>query len=180
MKNKERLMGFLVSVIISGAMGALSAFMLTIVNPDITKLTPVGKIYFSNTMLSIAVGILIAIFIPLGKLGQALAAKAGAMPPSPKFMLLNSLPISLGNTLIVSTVVSLIGVASARSNMSEEVLNSVPPFAVMWFGNWIKLLLPTFILGYVLAMLLVPLFIRLLKIGPKPGMRPPFPPHPGN
>ena len=78
------------------------------------------------------------------------------MPPSFKFTLLNSIPLAVGNTLIVSLVCSFFGVLMGRSHAAAEALAHMPPFPVMWLGNWVKLLLPTLIVSYLLAVILSP------------------------
>jgi hypothetical protein len=116
--------------------------------------------------------VIIALVIPLGKLGAMLARKANANPPGIKFFAINAIPISVGNTLIISIVMSLYGVISARMKLPAEALSHLPPFAVMWLGNWFKLLLPTLLISYVLSVLLSPLISRLLGVGGPGPQRP--------
>ena len=171
--NKERLVGLIMSVIVSAAMGAVSAFLVINTNPDSTKAHSVGMIYASNILLSVVVGMIIAISLPLGKLGGLLARKAKAVPPSMKFILINAIPNSVGNTLIISLVLSFVGVLTARLKLSEEALSHLPPFPIMWLGNWVKLILPTLIISYVLSVLLAPLIARLVGFnGPQKGPGP--------
>ena len=73
-----------------------------------------------------------------------------------KFTLLNAIPMAVGNTVIISLVVSLFGVVTSRLRAPAEALQSMPPFAVMWLGTWAKLLLPTLLASYLLAVLLSP------------------------
>ena len=156
MKKKERTMNLVMSILISAAMGALAAFLVMKGNPDATKTTPVPVMYISNILISVTVGIIIALILPLGKLGRMLASKANAKPPAMKFTLLNSLPISVGNTLIVSFVVSFFGVFMARSKAPESAVADMPPLPIMWIANWGKLLIPTLILSYLISVLLSP------------------------
>ncbi|MBR1797486.1 MAG: hypothetical protein IJ757_05705 [Clostridiales bacterium] len=171
MKKKELLMGIIMSVIISAVMGALASFLILRSNPQAAQGTPVPMMYLTNILLSVVVGVIVALVIPLGKLGRGLASKAGANPPSLKFNLLNSLPLSVGNTLIVSLILSLVGVVSARGKMPPEALAQVPPLPVMWLGSWAKLLIPTLVASYVISVVLSPLISRLVGIG-GPGGRP--------
>lgn len=157
MKKKERLMGLVMAIIISLAMGVLVAYLIPKINPQAGEMQPAPIRYISNILLSVTVGIIVAFVIPLGKIGKNLAAKAGANPPSFKFTLINSIPLSVGNTIIVSLVCSIVGVLMARSHAPAEALAQMPPFPVMWLGSWAKLLLPTLIVSYILAVVLSPI-----------------------
>ena len=154
MKKKERLMGLVMAIIISLAMGVLVAYLIPKINPQAGEMQPAPIRYISNILLSV---IIVAFVIPLGKIGKNLAAKAGANPPSFKFTLINSIPLSVGNTIIVSLVCSIVGVLTARSHAPAEALAHMPPFPVMWLGSWAKLLLPTLIVSYILAVVLSPI-----------------------
>ena len=157
MKKKERMMGLIMAIIISLAMGILVAYLIPKINPQAADQQPVAIRYISNILMSVTVGIIVAFVVPLGKMGRGLAAKAGANPPTFKFTLINSIPLSVGNTLIVSFVCSLVGVLMARSHAPAEALAHMPPFPVMWLGSWGKLLLPTLIVSYILAVVLSPI-----------------------
>lgn len=170
--NKERLVGIIMSVIVSTAMGVVSAALVIHTNPDSTKAHSAGMIYASNILLSIVLGMMIAIFLPLGKLGADLARKAKATPPSPKFILLNAIPNSVGNTLIISLTLSFVGVLTARLKLPEEALSKLPPFAIMWLGNWLKLIIPTLIISYVLSIILAPVISRLVGVKPQNSQGP--------
>ena len=164
MKKKERTMGLVMSIIMSAAMGALSAYLVMKGNPEATKSVPVPMMYISNILLSITVGIIVALCLPLGKMGRALAQKAHAKPPAMKFTLLNAIPFSVGNTLIVSLVVSFFGVAMGRSKAPASAVADMPPLPIMWLGSWGKLLIPTLILSYVLSVLLSPFVSQLVGL----------------
>lgn len=170
--KKERLVGIIMSIIISAVMGVVSAALVIKNNPEAVKYTPAAMLYISNIALSIVIGVIIALVIPLGKLGAMLARKANANPPGIKFFLLNAIPNSVGNTLIISLILSFVGVLTARLKLPPEALNQLPPFAVMWLGNWFKLLLPTLLISYVLSVLLSPLISRLLGVGGPGPKRP--------
>lgn len=165
MKKKMFLMGLIMSLIISVAMGLLSSFLLILFNPDIVKSSPVPVIYLLNTLASLITGLIVFFVVPLGKLGVALTVKAGVRPPSLKFTLLNAIPMAVGNTVIISLVVSLLGVISARMKVPAEVLSTMPPMPVMWLGTWAKLLLPTLIASYILSVLISPLLSKALGLG---------------
>lgn len=167
--KKERLIGIIMSIIISAVMGVVSAALVIRNNPEAVRYTPVEMLYITNIALSVVVGVIISLVIPFGKLGAVLARKANANPPGIKFFVINAIPISVGNTLIISIIMSLYGVISARMKLPVEALSHLPPFAVMWLGNWMRLLLPTLLISYVLSVLLSPLVTRLLGVkGPGP------------
>ncbi|MCR5630270.1 FAD-binding oxidoreductase [Eubacterium sp.] len=164
MKKKERTMGLVMSIIMSAAMGALSAYLVMKGNPKATKSVPVPMMYISNILLSVTVGIIVALCLPFGKMGRALAQKAHAKPPAMKFTLLNAIPFSVGNTLIVSFVVSFFGVAMGRSKAPASAVADMPPLPIMWLGSWGKILIPTLILSYVLSVLLSPFVSQLVGL----------------
>ena len=137
MQKKERLMGLIMAVIISAAMGALSAFLVLKNNPQAAGGRPVPVMYLTNILLSITVGIIVSFVVPLGKIGKSLTMKAHAAPPSIKFILLNAIPMAVGNSLIVGTVLSLFGVFMGRMNMPAQVKQATP-FFPMWLGSFWK------------------------------------------
>lgn len=174
--QKERLVGLIMSIIVSASMGVVSAVLVTTTNPDSLKAHSAGLIYASNIILSVILGAIIAFIIPFGKIGASMARKAGAVPPSMKFILINALPISIGNTFIISFILSFVGVLTARMKLPAETLSHLPPFPVMWLGNWGKLLIPTLLISYTLSVLLAPIVARIVGVkgppkgaGPRPG-----------
>ena len=168
--QKERLVGLIMSIIVSASMGVVSAVLVTTTNPDSLKAHSAGLIYASNIILSVILGAIIAF------IGASMARKAGAVPPSMKFILINALPISIGNTFIISFILSFVGVLTARMKLPAETLSHLPPFPVMWLGNWGKLLIPTLLISYTLSVLLAPIVARIVGVkgppkgaGPRPG-----------
>lgn len=152
-------------------MGVVSAVLVVTTNPDSLKAHSAALIYASNIVLSTILGIIISLLIPLGKLGASLARKAGAYPPSMKFILLNAIPISVGNTFLISLILSFVGVFTARMKLPAEALSHLPPFPIMWLGNWGKLLIPTLITSYLLSILLAPIVARIVGVkGPPSGV----------
>ena len=164
MKKKERAMNLIMGVLMSAVMGAVASYLVIRTNPQAAAGAPLPMMYLSNIALSIVVGILVALFVPLGKLGRSLSQKAGANPPSFKFTLINSIPLSIGNTLIVSIILSCIGVVSARSKIPADALANMPPFAVMWLSGWLRLLIPTLIISYILAIVLSPMVSQMVGL----------------
>ena len=157
MKKKERTMGLVMSIIISAAMGALASFIVIKTNPEAAQAQPIPMMYISNIVLSIIVGIIVALVLPLGKLGRNLAAKANANPPTMKFTLINSIPMAIGNSLIIGLILSAFGVFMGRNNAPSEVVAQMPPFIIMWLSSYAKLILPTLIASYVLSVILSPI-----------------------
>lgn len=168
MKNKERQVGIIMTVIISIVMGLVASFFLIRTNPESVKASSPVMIYVSNAIMSLVLGLIIAFILPFGKMGSALARKCGANPPSLKFILINAIPLSVGNTVCVSLVLSLVGVLSARRHIPAEALKDLPPFPVMWLGGWVKLLLPTLLVSYLLSVICAPIVAKLVGF-PKGG-----------
>ena len=173
--NKERTMGILMAVILSVAMGLTAQTLVLITNPQAANGQPVPVMYLSSVILSVIVGVIIALVVPLGRMGKNLAAKADANPPSMKFNLINSIPMAVGNTLIVGLILSGYGVFVGRSHASPEALAQMPPFVIMWIRSFAQLLLPTLIISYVLSIIIAPLLIKALGMagGPPGGPRGP-------
>ena len=170
--KKERLVGIIMAIIISAVMGVVSAALVIRNNPEAVRYTPVEMLYITNIALSIVIGVIVSLVIPFGKLGAMMARKANANPPGIKFFAINAIPISVGNTLIISLVLSFVGVLTARMRLPVEALSQLPPFAIMWLGNWVKLVIPTLLISYVLSVLLSPMVSRLVGVkGPGPEKR---------
>ena len=166
MQKKEKQIGLIMAIVISIAMGIVASIVIS--NDPKAQTPPLPLFCLINVVESIVVGILGALLIPLGKLGQAMAKKAKATPPSLKFSLINSIPLAVGNSVIVSAVVSFVNVAQAHSKIPAE---QAPPLMAMWMGSWGPLLVPSIIISYVLAVLLAPVVVRMVmgKGGPMGG-----------
>ncbi len=157
MKKQERAMNLIMAVIMSAAMGIVAS---VVISHDPKAQTPPFPIFcLINVAESVVVGILVALLIPLGKLGKVICDKAKAVPPSMKFNLLNSIPLSLGNSVIVSAIVSFVNVAQAHSKIPAQ---QAPPLLGMWFNGWGPLLIPSIIISYVLAVLVAPLVAMMV------------------
>lgn len=164
MKKQERKIGLIMATIISAVMGIVASVVIS-KNPNAQ--TPAFPIFcLINIVESIVVGIIVALVIPLGKLGQGLAKAAKATPPSLKFNLLNSIPLSIGNSVIVSAVVSFVNIAQAHSHIPAE---QAPPLVAMWMGSWLPLLIPSVLISYVLAVLVSPLVVGAVRSGGRKG-----------
>ncbi|MCR4671217.1 MAG: 2Fe-2S iron-sulfur cluster binding domain-containing protein [Saccharofermentans sp.] len=168
MKKKERLVGLIMTIVISIAMGALATFVVLKTNAQAAEGMPHAIMYIMNILLSAVLGVIISLFIPLGKLGRGLAAKANANPPSMKFYLLNAIPMSVGNSIIIGLILSLVGVLMGRSRAPAEALAQMPPMPVMWLSSFFTILFPTLILSYVLSVLLAPFVASAVGLGGPP------------
>lgn len=164
MKKKELLINVIMAILMSAAMGIV--FAIVIFNDPKAQTPPFPVFCLLNVVESIIVGLIVAFLIPLGKMGQALAKKAKVAPPSIKFGLINSIPLAIGNAVIVSAVVSFVNIAQAHSKIPAD---QAPPLFAMWFGSWAPLLIPGIIIGYVLALLLSPIVVRLVMGGRPQG-----------
>ena len=167
-KKKERQVGLVMAAIISTGMGLLVSALLLLTNEQITKVQSAGMVFLFNTGLSLVFGLIVSQIVPLGKWGFALARKCNANPPSLKFNLINAIPLSFGNTFIISTILSLIGVFTARAHIPPEQLAHMPPFHIMWLGSWGKLLLPTLVLSYLMSITFAPIITRAIGVGGPP------------
>ena len=174
-KKKERTVSVIMAVILSAVMGALATMLVRrSLNPQMLASIPAAGMYASNILESIAVGVLLVLVAPFGKWGKALAAKHNAFPPSMKFSLLNCLPISVGSSVIVSFIVSLINTAQAHAKIPPQV---APPLLAMWLPAWLKLLIPSVLVSYVLAVVISPFVVQAVGLGgPPAGAGPGGPP----
>ena len=174
-RKKERTVSVIMAVILSAVMGALATTLVRkSLNPQMLASIPAAGMYISNILESIAVGVLLVLIAPFGKWGKALAAKHNAFPPSMKFSLLNCLPISVGSSVIVSFIVSLINTAQAHAKIPPQV---APPLLAMWLPAWLKLLIPSVLVSYVLAVVISPFVVQAVGLGgPPAGAGPGGPP----
>ncbi len=162
-KRKQVRMSIVMSIIMSSVMGALASFIILSTTSHAFSQS-VMMTYLVNIIVGAMIGTVIAITLPIGKLGKDLASRAGATPPSLKFTLLNALPLSLGNTLIIGLLLSGFGVFMGRHNAPAEVVAQMPPFIIMWLMNYAKLLLPTFLISYFLSVILSPVVSKALGL----------------
>ena len=157
-------MGIIMAILISAAMGAIASYLVRNTGPSAATASQAPALisYGTNIGLSIILGLIIALILPLGKLGRGLAKKANADPPGFKFTVLNALPISIINTILISLALSAFGVFQARANIPE---GQKPPFLAMWIPSWARLLIPTLIASYVIACILSPIVSSMLGLG---------------
>lgn len=163
MKKKERTIGLIMAIIMSAAMGIIAS--IVIFNDPKAQTPPFPVFCLLNVVESVIVGLIVAFVIPFGKIGNALARKAKAAPPSLKFNLINSIPFAIGNAVIVSAIVSFVNVAQAHAKIPKE---SAPPLMAMWMGSWAPLLIPSILIGYVLAVIISPFVVKAVM---KPGKK---------
>lgn len=162
-KRKQVRMSIVMSIIMSSVMGALASFIILSTTSHAFSQS-VMMTYLVNIIVGAMIGTVIAITLPIGKLGKDLASRAGATPPSLKFTLLNALPLAFGNTLIIGLLLSGFGVFMGRHNAPAEVVAQMPPFIIMWLMNYAKLLLPTFLISYFLSVILSPVVSKALGL----------------
>ena len=166
-RKKERTVSVTMAVILSAVMGALATTLVRkSLNPQMLASIPAAGMYISNILESVAVGVLLVLIAPFGKWGKALAARHNAFPPSMKFSLLNCLPISVGSSVIVSFIVSLINTAQAHAKIPPQV---APPLLAMWLPAWLKLLIPSILVSYVLAVVISPFVVQAVGLGGPPA-----------
>ena len=151
-KKNKRVIEVIVSVIMSVAMGMVSTIIVCS-NPNAN--TPPFVIFcFLNVTESIITGVCVALFIPLGKISDALVRKLKLKNPSLEYNLVYSIPLAIGNALIVSIVVSFINIAIAYTRLDPT---QCPPLLVMWASSWIPLVIPMNIISYIFSVIVYPM-----------------------
>ena len=170
MKQKERKVSIIMAIIISAIMGVMFALLARkqaeAGNPQaLSSMPPLPVMLITSLVESIVVGVIVALVLPIGKLGRGLAAKFNATPGSMKFTLLNSLPFAVINAIIVSAVCSFISIAQSHAHMPPDV---APPLMAMWFGQWIKTLPLSIIVSYVFAVIISPFVVQAVGLGGPP------------
>ena len=173
-KKKNKKVNIIMAVVMSAVMGLLFAFLARH-NADakaIESMPPAPVMYISSVVEAIIVGLLVALLLPLGKAGRALAGKFNAKPPSMKFNLLNSIPLAVVNAIICSAVCSFISIAQSHSHMAPAA-KAANPLMKMWFGNWLKTLPLSIIAGYVIAVIIAPFVVKAVGLGAPPAGGPP-------
>ncbi len=156
------------SVIMSAVMGIIMTTVVRNSNPQAAQ-TPAAIAYITAVLESVCIGLLTSLIIPLSKLGQALTKKYNAAPGSTKFTILNSLPMSIGNGLIVSACICLINIAQARSHMPPQALAQMPSLFVMWFSSWVKNLPISLPVSYIISVLISPFVAQAVGLGDPPA-----------
>ncbi len=167
MKKKERKVNIIMAVIMSAVMGLLFAFIarMTADPQQLKNMPPVPVMIITSLLESITIGIIVALIIPMGRMGRSLAAKAGARPGSMKFNALNSIPFAVINGVILSAICSFINIAQAHAKMPAD---KADPLFKMWFSNWIVTLPLSIIVGYILALIISPIVVRKVGLGGPP------------
>ena len=167
MKKKERLVSLIMAIIISAIMGILFAAISRSMAGEkaLENMPPAPVTYLLSVLESVTIGVILVFILPMGKWGRALAAKAGANPPSMKFTLLNSIPFAVCNAVIISAICSFIGIAmSYGKNMDPNK----PALVVMWLKNWLITLPISLGVSYILAVLISPFVVQAVGLGGPP------------
>ena len=151
-KKNKRLIEVIVSVIMSVAMGMASTIIVCL-NPN-ANTPPFILFCFLNVTESIIAGVCVALFVPLGRLSDALVRKLKLKNPSLEYNLVYSIPLAIGNGLIVSAVVSFINIAIAYTRLDPT---QCPPLLVMWASSWIPLITPLNIISYIFSVIVYPM-----------------------
>lgn len=170
MKSKERLIGIIMAVVISILMGALFTFISRRnMPPEQLKVMPPAVInYLLGIIESVAVGIVIALIIPLAGLGRKLAEACNAYPPSKKFNLINAFPFTVVNSCLLGTIMSGLGIFQARRHMPMEILAKQPPFIKVWLSSCLENLPIAIIVSYILAIIISPIVVKAVGPGGPP------------
>ena len=172
MKKKEWRMNIIMAIAMSICMGVTFTF-ITRNNADpkaLENMQPAPIAYLISILESVTVGVIVALIIPIGRMGKALSRKCNAYPPSIKFSLINCIPFALINAIFVSAICSFIGIATSYSkNMDPHK----PTLMKMWFDNWISILWLSILVGYVLAIIIAPFVRKAVGLGGAPTGGPP-------
>ena len=176
-RKKEKKVNLIMAVVMSVLLGVISVFLARAGKTDVQlqSMPPLPVMLITGVLESAAAGIVVALTVPLAKWGHMLAAKAGANPPGLKFTLINCIPFAVGNTVIISLVLSFISMLQAYDKIDMPVK---PPFAAMWLGQWVVMLPFTLVAAYVIAAVISPIVVRAVGLrgpqggSPKAGERP--------
>ena len=120
------------------------------------------------------VAIVVALVIPIAKLGRKLAEACKARPGTIKFNLINGFPFTVINSCLLGTIMSGLGIFQARRQMPMEVLIKQPPFVKVWLGSCLENLPIAIIVSYILAIIISPIVVKMVGPGgPPPENRKP-------
>lgn len=161
-RKKKLIMSLTMAVIMSSVMGILFVVIArkNATPQQLEAMAPLPVMLISSLIESIVTGVIVALVIPFGKLGEALAARLNAKVATLKFNLINSFPFAVGNAIIVGAVCSFISIAQAHSHMPKE---AAPPLFNMWLGQWLKTLPLSIIVSYVLAIIVSPIVFIIIQ-----------------
>jgi ferredoxin-NADP reductase len=170
MDQRKKKVGLIMTLIMSIMMGIVATIISRSGMPPQALATapPLPAMMFSNVLMSLVVGIIIWLIIPSARWGNALVAKAKALPGTFKFTALNCLPISAVNSVIISMVVSFINVSQSHAQIPAAF---APPLGAMWFGAWIKMLPVMLIIAYITAIIVSPLVVKWAKMPAGPPVK---------
>ena len=170
LKQRKKLIGFIMTLLMSTVMGIVATFLARRGMPPqgLAMAPPLSIMMITNVLLSLSVGILLWLIVPAARVGAAMAAKAKARPGSFKATALNCLPISFLNSTMISIVVSFINVSRSHAQIPPGF---APPLGEMWFSSWIKMYPVMLVIAYVTAMLISPLVARWVKLPGGPPKR---------
>lgn len=172
MKKKELRMNIIMAIAMSICMGVIFTF-ITRNNADpkaLENMQPAPIAYLVGILESVTVGVIIALIIPIGRMGKALSRKCNAYPPSIKFTLINCIPFALINAIFVSAICSFIGIATSYSKIMDP---HKPTLMKMWFDSWISILWLSILVSYVLAIIIAPFVVKAVGLGGTPTGGPP-------
>lgn len=157
MAKKTRAVSIIMAIIMSAAMGALMTWLSRQNNPKAAE-APAVPAFVSAIIVSIIIGVLTVLIIPLGKWGKKLAGKAD--PTTMKFTLLNCLPVSVVSAVIVSAAASFFGMFMGMSKGGAP-MNAI---VAAWVPAWLKSLPISIIVSYVLAVIISPMVVQMVGI----------------
>ena len=119
MQKKEKKVNIIMAVVMSLVMGLFFAFLArhNAGAKELESMPPAPIMFITSALEAIIAGLIVALILPLGKAGRAMAGKFNAEPPSMKFTLINSIPLAVVNAVICSAVCSFISIADEKDSL---------------------------------------------------------------
>lgn len=148
-KKKEKKAITIIVGVLSVIMGIIASVIISM-NPRSN--TPAFPIFcISNIFESVAAGIILVQLIPFYNISKKMEDKAGVPCPETKFILFNSIPITVISSLIVEAVVCLLNIIMARASIPAD---QAPPFIMMYLSSYLPLIIPTIVICYLVSVLI--------------------------
>ena len=164
MKKKEKVIDLIMAVVMSLVIGTIAVFLARRGRSyEELQHMPLAGMLISGLIESVVLGLIVVLIFPMGKWGKGLADKVKAHPPGLKFSLINSIPYTLINTIVVGGILSFVNVMRAHAKMSDPK----PPVIMMWLKSQALMFPVTLICSYILAVIIAPIIVR--SVMGKPG-----------
>lgn len=158
-KKKEKSALTVIIAVLSVVMGVVASVIIYL-NPRSN--TPAFPIFcISNIFESVAAGIILAQLVPFHSIAAKMETKSGVKCPETRFILFNSIPLTVISVLAVEAVMCLLNIIMARSAIPAE---QAPPFIAMYLSTYLPLIIPSLIICYLTAILIGKLVYKMVGI----------------